>query len=177
MLQYKRGPRRIIADYKKEDLYEYYLEKYDNNVNKIVYSQILKRFFSELIHLMIFENLEYNMPARLGALRIKKKLSKPRLDENGNLDLRGLPINWKKTKEYWQKLYPDKSPEEIKAIKDKPLVRELNEHTDGYKVMWKWDKITCNIPNQSIYQLDMTREYDRLLSKAAKTVKNLEYYE
>jgi len=178
MLNYKRGNRKILANYKTYDIYKHYRTKHGNDaVDRKTFMKVLKDILPQLILLMIYENFEFSIPARLGTLRIKKKLVEPKLDENGDLDVRSLSINYKKTKELWTKLYPDKTPEEIKEIKDKPLVRELNEHTDGYRFIWYWDRLTCNIPNQSAYSLDMTRTYDRQLSNAAKTIKNLDYYE
>jgi hypothetical protein len=178
MLNYRRGKRKVIADYKTDDIYKFYKQKYgDEALSRKAFMKILKETLPELVKLMIFENFEFSMPARLGTMRIKKKLVEPKLDENGDLDVRSLSVNYKKTKELWEELYPDKTPEEIKEIKDKPLVRELNEHTDGYRFIWYWDRLTCNIPNQSAYSIDMTRTYDRQLSNAAKTIKNLDYYE
>lgn len=178
ILQYKRGNRKIIADYKTGDIYKFYKNKYGNEaLSRKIFMRVLKGILPELILLMIFENFEFSMPARLGTLRIKKKLVEPKLDENGELDVRSLSINYKKTKELWMKLYPGKSPEEIKKVKNKPLVRELNEHTDGYRFIWYWDRLTCNVPNQSAYSLDMTRTYDRQLSNAARTIKNINYFE
>jgi len=178
MLQYRRGNRKILADYKTEDIYSYYAEKYGKEAkSKATFMKILKRGYPEIINFIIYENMELTLPSRLGDLRIKKRITQPEIDEDGNLDVRKLSINWKKTKEYWEELYGGKTAEEVKKIKDKPLVRELNKHTDGYRFLWYWDRLTSNVPNQIAYSLDMTREHDRKLSKAAKTIKNLDYFE
>ena len=69
------------------------------------------------------------------------------------------------------------SPEKIKEIPNKHLIRELNTHSDNYRYLWYWDKVISNIPNQNAYVIDMTRTHDRELSNAIKTIPNLEYYD
>jgi len=126
--------------------------------------------------MIVFDTLDFRMPARLGYIRVKKKLVEPKIDENGNLDTRRLSIDWKKTRRLWDKLFPGKNKDELKAIKDKPLVRELNEDYNGYRVVWYWDKTTCNIKNQDAYYIDVTRDNDRILSRGVK-MNNLNFYE
>jgi hypothetical protein len=125
---------------------------------------------------MVFETLDYRMPSHLGYLRVKKKLVEPKLYENGDIDTRRLSVNWKKTKQLWQKIYPEKTAEEIKNIKDKPLVRELNEKTNGYRMTWFWDKSTCNLKNQTAYYIKITRDNCRILSGGIRSNK-LNFYE
>ncbi len=176
MLQFKRGKRKVLADYKLKDLYNYYSSEVKDPVDKETYKRVLGKIYPEIIKMIIFENMEFYFPNRLGTFRIKKKLTEVKLTEEGEVDVRALSIDWKKTKALWVEMYPDKKPKDFKAIKDKPLIRELNEHTDGWRYTWYWDRFTSNIPHQSYYTLDLNREYDRLLSKAAKTINNLEYY-
>jgi len=137
---------------------------------------ILRTFYPEIIKYMIFNNYEYLLPSRLGSFRIKKKKIEPTLDKDGNLNVGKLSVDYKKTKKLWEELYPDVTAKDLKQIKDKPLIRELNEHTDGYRCFWFWDKMTCNVLNQSAYVLEMTRTNKQLLSKAVRT-NELEFYE
>lgn len=176
MLVYRRGPRKVLADYKFDDIYKFYKEVNGAKaLPKATVKEIYRRLFPEIVKLIIFENLDFRMPARLGYIRIKKKLTEPKIDEEGNLDTRSLSINWKKTKRFWQKLYPGKSGKELKLIKGKPLIRELNESTDGYRMIWFWDKTTSNVKNQNAYYINMTRDHDRLLTGALRA-NNLNYY-
>ena len=108
------------------------------------------------------------MPARLGYLRIKKKLVEVKLDKEGNVDARRLSVDWKKTKKYWQELYPGLTPQEISKLEGKPVIRELNESTDGYRMSWFWDKLTSTMKNQSAYYIGMTRSNDQMLSRGIK---------
>lgn len=176
MLTYQRGKRKVIADYKFEDIYKFYKEQWKKKaLSKKVVREIYKRLFPEIVKLIVFENLDYRFPSRLGYLRVKKKLVGPKLNEDGSLDTRTLSINWKKTKKLWIQMYSGKTKEEIKEIKDKPLVRELNDHSNNYRVTWFWDKTTCNIKNQNAYYINLTRDNDKILSSGVKT-NNLNFY-
>lgn len=176
MIYFKRGNRGVIADYKIKDLYKHYCNTAKNPQSKQVFKRVLQRIYPEIIKMIVFENMEFYFPGRLGSIRIKKKLAEVKLTEEGGLDVRSLSIDWKKTKSVWAELYPGVDPKDIKQIKDKPLVRELNEHTDGWRYIWHWDKFISNIPNQRIYDLELIRDYKRILNKAATTINDLNYY-
>ena len=176
MLVYKRGNRHVLADYKFDAIYNYYKERWgEKALPKDKVKLIYQKLFPAIVKLMVFENLDYRMPSRLGYLRVKKKLVEPKIDMNGNLDTRNLSVNWKKTKRLWQEVYPNKNGEEIKLIEGKPIVRELNEHSNNYRVMFFWDKLTCNIKNQSAYFVKMTRDNCTTLSHGVKH-NNLHFY-
>lgn len=176
-MNFKRGPRKILADYKLDEIYNFYKELHgEKALPRSTMREVYKRLFPAIVELMVFDNFELRLPARLGHIRVKKKLVEPKLDENGNIDARRLSVDFKKTKKLWQKLYPGKTAKELKAIKDKPLVRELNEDFNGYRVTWFWDKTICNIPNQSAYYIKMTRDNCRILSNGVK-YNNLNFYE
>lgn len=177
MLTFKRGCRRVKADYKFNEIYNFYKEQYgDKALPKETVRIIYSKLFPGIVKLMVFETLDFRMPAHLGYIRVKKKLVEPKLYDNGELDTRRLSVNWKKTKQLWQKIYPDKTAEEIKLIEGKPIVRELNENTEGYRLTWFWDKTTCNLKNQTAYYIDITRDNDKILSKAVQT-NALNFYE
>lgn len=177
MLTYKRGPGKNPADYKFAEIFAFYKETYkDTALPKDVVRKLYSKLFPAIVKLMVFENLDYRMPSRLGYIRVKKKLREPKLYENGDLDTRGLAINWKATKKLWQKIYPDKTAEEIKAVEGKPLVRELNEDNGGYRLMWYWDKSTSAAKNQNAYYINLSRSNDQILSKGVR-FNNLNFYE
>ena len=176
MLTFLRGNRKVKADYKFDEIYKFYQERWgDKALTRATVKKIYKKLFPAIVKLMVFDSFDYRMPARLGYIRVKKKLVEIKLDESGKVDARRLSINWKKTKQYWKELYPTLTIEEIKALKDKPLIREPNEHTGGYRMIWFWDKTTCNIKNQSAYYIDLTRGNDQILSNGIK-YNNLNFY-
>ncbi len=177
MLVYKRGARKVLADYKFGDIYRFYKERYgEEALPKSVVHEIYKRLFPEIIKLIVFENLDYRMPARLGSLRVRKKLAVPLLDKDGNLDTRSMSINYKATKKLWEKLYPGKTAEELKLIEGKKIIRETNDHTNNYRLYWFWDKLTSNVANQFVYYINVCRDGDMVLSHAVKH-NNLNYSE
>ena len=169
MLTYKRGKRKIIADYKFDEIYNFYQEQYgEKALPRDVVRKIYSKIFPGIVKLMVFETLDFRMPAHLGYLRVKKKEVTPKIDVSGELDTRKLSVNWKKTKKLWQDIYPDKTAEEIKDIEGKPVVRELNDHSDNYRMSWFWDKSTCKVKNQNAYYIDLTRTNDQILSSGIK---------
>ena len=96
------------------------------------------------------------MPFRLGTLSIKK--NKLRLHvKDGKLEKNKLIIDWEKCWDYWHNEYPGKSRKEINAIKEKVVIYNINEHTNGYIMRWKWDKSTCNVHNQTVYSFRPTK--------------------
>lgn len=168
--------KKIKADINGLEFYDFYKEKYpESNIDSKTFILIIKTFFDKIIKNLIYTGSDFYMPYRLGSLRIKKSKLKIRLNKDGTLDKRKLIPNWKATKELWGKIYPNKTLNEIKEIKNKPIVYHENEHTDGYLYKWHWDKITCMTKNAVAYKLDITRTNDRLLAKISKSKNKPDY--
>jgi len=181
MLSFKRGNRKEIANFKTLDVYKLYRQRRrDKELDYVEYGQfarILQTFNENIINLMVHENVDFNMSHRTGSLRVRKKPVRVKLKDNGDVDKRNLSVNWKKTKEYWIKKYPGLTAKQITDIPNKKLIYELNEHTEGNRFVFYWDKITCNLINQSAYVFNPTRSNKQKLTVALKTIKNLNYYE
>lgn len=162
--------RKIRTDYGAIDIYNLYCKNTSNprKLSQKQYTNILKRFFEEIINNIIYKSFEFNLPHRLGNIRIKKSKVKIKLDKDGKLDKTKLAPDWEACRKLWAREYPDKTWEEIIAIKDKPMVYHTNRHTDGYRHKWYWDKSTCLVRNSSAYSLEMCRRADRKLAKALK---------
>jgi hypothetical protein len=176
MLWYRRGKRKVINDYGFNEIYKYYKERWgDKALPKPVVRKIYSKLFPGIVKLMVYETLDFRMPCRLGSLRVRKKKTKPKINKEGNLDARGLSLNFKKTKELWEKLYPGKTAEEISAIENKPVIRETNDHSEGYRMTFWWDKITSNIVNQTAYYIKVSRDNCKILSQGVKH-NNLNFY-
>ena len=169
---------RVQADYTAKDMYKWYKKKYDNPVEWRVYSDFLKEFYTELFNLIIYNGIDYIMPGRLGSIRIRRRQNIQKLDENGEV-IHNLKPNWKKTLELWEKKYPNATREEVKNIPNKPIIYHLNDHTDGSYFRWYWDKMTCNVKNQSAYRFEPIRDKKREAAKAWKEIPKLRniYYE
>lgn len=162
--------RKIKTDYGSKDIYKLYCKNTKNprKLTRSQYTTILKRFFEEVINNMIYKAAEFTIPHRLGNIRIKKTKIKFKLNKDGTLNKTKLAPDWKACRKLWAKEYPDKTWDEIVAIKDKPIIYHTNRHTDGYRHKWHWDKFTCLVKNSSAYNIEMCRAADRKLAKALK---------
>lgn len=170
-------PIVIKTAYTSKDYFNFYKANYKNYINDYsMYMSILEDYYKEVLDAIIYKNLEFKMPFRLGSLRIKAKKSKVILDDNGNIRLNTAPPNWNKTLEHWNKIYEGLTKEEIKKIPNKKIIRHLNKHSSGKHMSWYWDKIISHLPHQNAYKLDINRNADRKLASAIKSGK-FKYYE
>jgi len=152
-------------------------KKSEANVDYWTYARIVKSFNERLSDAMINNCLEFKLPFRLGRVRIKKFKMKFKIDKDGNIDKRKLPVDWKRTKDLWKRIYPGLCNEELSKIDHKQVVYHLNEHSDGYECVLYWNRKGCNVPNNRIYSLLLTFTNKRNLAKALKTNCRLNYYE
>lgn len=174
-----RSKNKISVEYSSPDIYKYYCDTYGNpkELSQKQYTTITKEFFSKIIDMMIFDNIEFTFPRRLGNVRIVRFKNKLCLNTYGTLDKRRLRPDWKRTKDMWERLYPGKTWDEVVSIKGKPMVFHENKHTEGYSHIWKWDKTTCNVINHTAYSLEIARKNDRRLAAALQDDNNeLNFY-
>lgn len=131
---------------------------------KFIYPQVDRKKYVEVCHeinkiisdKIIRESFEFRMPARLGTLAIRKNKVKIKV-KDGKLEKNKMIIDWGKTWEYWNEMYPGKSRKEVNAMEDKVVIYNMNEHTNGYVMRWKWDKTTAMVPNQTVYKFRPTK--------------------
>ena len=174
-MYFGRGSRKILADYKTKDHYKFYKNKFgDKALDKKTFLSIWERFIDIRMQMIIYEDLEFYMPFRMGSLMIKFGQDANRINRNGNFQF---IVDYGASKKKWAELYPDLTPEEIKEIKNKPLVPVTNKTTDGKRVYWRWEKITCNFKNKTFYRIKITRKWKRMLSDKVKNTKKNNYYE
>lgn len=170
---YIRGKGKYKAGVATKEMYKHYKNNVEKNsvydVTKTVYTKILKEINSKIMNLIITTNYEFVMPYRLGTLSIKKFKTRLKLDENGNLIKSKLPVDYGKTNLLW-KLDPE-------AKAKKKVIYFLNEHTDGYRHVFHWDKRSSNITNKSIYTFKASRENNRNINKALLTIEGLDFFE
>ena len=121
------------------------------------YLDLCRRINIALSDKIIKESFDFKMPHRMGALSIRKgKLNI--CVKDGKLEKGKLIIDWGKSWAYWKEQYPGKTRKEINEIKDKVVIYNMNDHTNGYVMRWKWDKSTCNLPNHTVYQFRPTKQ-------------------
>jgi len=174
MSEEKYGIREMYQFYKKEC-------NVKNSPNWFVdyksFAGIIYDFNKELARLLIEEGIEFKMPQRLGFMRIRKWKLKNYMNPDGTINKRKLPVDWKRTKELWKEIYPNKTPEQLKAIPKKKVIYHLNEHTDGYRYRLYWSKKGSNAKNRKVYSLVFTFTNHRHLARVLKSNHKPEYYE
>jgi len=184
MLAFKRGERRYIADYGIKDLYRFYKEKKESKGEKPIsyklYKTIMRDFFCEVVFNMIYFGTPFVMPFRLGEIELMRR--KLRIKVIGDkVNRNKIPVKWKETKEMWVEKYPNLTAEEIAKIpiEEKGLIYNWNEHTDRYRCVFKWNKISCNVPNKKVYRFKMNRTAKLTLNRALRENTDLyrNYYE
>lgn len=174
----KRSKGKIEVHYGIADFYKYYTSKTTNPVSKQLFNSIISEINENIGKAVIEEAYEFKFPTLRLYLSVCKKKSKIRLDENGEPILKWLPIDYKATKELWNKLYPDLTEEEIIKIEDRPRVYQRNKHTYGYVYKPFLDKSTSNCTNKSVYYFKFSRANSRLLAKYIKSEDFVDnYYE
>lgn len=168
-----KGNRNKV-DYSLKNYYKHYKTISSNPVSYNVFSSIINEFFEYRIQLLIFNNIDINIPYRMGSLGIRRVGDSIYLTKDGKLKYL---VDWGKTNKLWEELYKNCSPKEIKEIKDKPLVYYTNDHTNGKVYNFVWDKFTSNFRYKSYYKLTLTRKWKRLLKDYINNSKNINYYD
>lgn len=175
-MAYKRGVGKNNADVSLKELYKNYKSKSKNPVPYKIYAEFLKEYNQRIIQAIIYENLEYKMPFKLGFIRIQKRKLTPYI-KNGELIKKHLHPDWKRTRDYWAEKYPGKTSEELKLISDKKVLLHHNDHTNGYSVRFYWDKRVSTVKNQTAYIFKATRTTKEDLAKFIKKTGVLDYFE
>lgn len=152
------------ADVASQNFYRYYL---DNTSKPIPYS-ILIDIYKDLMHglsMLMLEGEEVWIP-HLGTFSIKAFMPK-RFDKEGNFIKP--PVDFGRTWEYWRKIYPGKTDEEITNIEGKIVLRYENRHSKGYQYKFIWDKQEVALPGKGVYKFKPASQYKRKLAKVVKS--------
>lgn len=132
--------------------YKLYKEKHGKKaVGNKVYSNVCTLFNRKLSDKIIRESLEVRLFFRMGFLRIRATKLKVCL-KDGKIDSNKTPIDWIRTLDLWEKTYGTRDRSKLKEIKNKKLVYHVNENTNGFIMMWYWDKRGCNVKNNRLYK-------------------------
>lgn len=132
------------------------------------YKEVCYNFNMKLSEAIIKQSFEFRIPYKLGTLRIRKNKQKFTIIE-GKLKPKKKMIDWYNTRYVlWKRLYPGKTLEELKKIKDKPLVLFTNEHSNGEIMRWYWNKKYSRVINARFYQFRPVKQNRLNLSKHIK---------
>lgn len=130
------------------DFYNSYEEQVTaQSIYDITYEQyraVVTDYFLYLREELIENGKEIKLPYRLGKLSIIKRRPK-------TYDSKSLRIDFAETRKHDKVIY------------------HLNEHSDGYKYRFYWNKHDSNVMNKTRYELIMTRYNKRRLAVIIKS--------
>ncbi len=142
MIQQRLTPKRVWA----------LSEMSDRNSKKYMPFQKFNDIFREITYEMedvLLEGKSIYLPAKMGALRLKKFKPKKLLP------------NWKATKNLWM------NSEEMHN--ERFIVYQDNAHTSGWRVRLTWSKFNSNWTNSGLLTCKRTRGFERKLAWLLKT--------
>lgn len=152
-MYFSRGKNKIHDPYTLPDMYKKYLIEYpEGDIYYVNYSDFIainEEFYKKMMEEIMYRNVEFKLPHRMGYLNIIKR----KINFKNNL-----AIDWKTTNDCGKKVY------------------HLNDHSGGYKYIFKWTKKNVIVTNKFLYRLVVTRDYKRLLAKLIKQG-HLDYFE
>lgn len=154
MAFFGRGKNTIQNPYTFKHMYEEYIkDKDEDSPYYITYKEfvnICSDFTKEMMKEVLEKNYEFKLPYRLGFCKvIKKKV---------NNKSRNAPFNWEATNKAGR------------------IVRHFNDHTEGYKYLFRWSKRNVIFKYNWLYRLIFTRTNKRELARLIKHEK-MDYYE
>ena len=176
-MYFKRKEGKYKSDLKTRDIYNFYKEKIKDPLPYLEFSQIIQEVNKNCIFKLALTGEEFRLPYGLGVLYVAKRKINIKLNDDGSIYLKNLKVDWKKTKELWEKKYPGIPAEEITDIKDKPKVFYLNEHSNKYRMVYNWDRRTSNVKNQSLFLFRVVRTLKAEVAKYFMESGNTDYYE
>lgn len=137
--------------------FQHYREKSKNPVQLTEYVELTREFNKFLINIVL-QGHKVSLPHRFGSLEITGKLQKPSMDAEGNI--RGLAIDWQKTKKFWEK--------NLQAKENKEYIYHNNSHSSKLRYKYLWSKKNVTIDNKLLYSLRMSRANKRALAQMIK---------
>lgn len=149
---------KLKTDYGMPDYYKFYKKKLDNPIDNKLYNEIITKFNDEIKHLIIEDNLTYQLPFLGFEIVLKKQKRVPKI-VNGKL-INNIPPDWKATNELWDK--------DAEAKEKKLLVRYNNYHTSNYIYRIYFKKFKSKIKNKSLFKFQPNRTFKRQLSARIK---------
>jgi len=177
----KGKKNKIKPDYFFKDIYKWFKknilpEECPYDISYATWCSINEELNEMFIERVLSGSVE-RLPCRLGLLKIIKYKPKLKLNSDGEVDSRKIPVDYKKTIEYWREVYPGKTIEEIKEIEDRIYIYHDNKHSRGYIAEFYWDRRSSNLPNKSAYDFIPFRKYNRKIAAIMKDpTSKIDYY-
>lgn len=148
-----------------DDCYLFYSQNSKTPVSSKLYKEIVYGFFKFIIR-KVLEGFEVHLSGghTLGTLSVQGTKLQAKVDEETG-EIKGLPIDWKTTKQMWEK-YPEQ--------KYKEYYYHLNEHSGGVLYSLHWRKESSLLINKYLYAFIPCRANKRTVPK--KVREGNEYY-
>lgn len=141
-----------------KESYDYYKSKVKTPISSSDYRKLINNFNTFTMG-RILGGEEVILPSRMGRICVIGVKRNIQFDEKGNI--KNGRIDWKLTKEMWEK------DPELKAKKE--LFYFFNEHSDGISYLFKWYKSRILVTNKNYYSFIPSRHNKRLLAKLIKS--------
>ena len=153
MAFYGRGKNKIQHPYTYSHMYQAYVDEYKHNkaYTDIPYNEfvdICNTFYKGIMTNILEKNGTFKFPLRMGKVRVIKRKVKPD---------HAIAVDW------------------VNSVKYKKKIVHLNDHTNGYKFLFKWSKTVAIFKNQGHYRLVFTRGNKRRLASLIKS--GVDYFE
>ena len=150
-----RSKNKIRGQYTLIDSYKDYIKDKEiespYHISKDIYLNIILDYIKYINYEIIYKASIFKMPYRLGTLQVVKLRS-------SNNRYKKYSIDFNLTNKYGKTIY------------------HLNEHSDGYKYMFRWSKIKSVVKNKSKYRFVPTRTNKRNLATNIKS-NIIDYFE
>lgn len=138
------GLRDSYKDFKNQELGLF-------EVDYKKYRAVNEAFNKKIVDYILLDAGEFELPYRLGSIRIQKKKMK--------LKKESMKVDWKTTRELGKRVY------------------HLNDHSDNYRYKWYWKKSNAIVQNKSLYSFTASRANKRELAKLIMTDSRIDYFE
>lgn len=146
--------------------YKFYREEMDpNGIPGLDYKKGMKPYYKiisgllKLILQKVFDGYDVKLGGKLGIIGIRGRKVEPIIVDkpDGTREIRGIAPNWGETKKLQAK--------DPKAKENKTKIYCFNEHSNGIKYKFYWNKIDSFITNKSYYSLTFARGARRAIPK------------
>lgn len=141
------GTRHLYAMYRKK----HRLDKEFPPVDYNTYRKVLKRFGDNFIKRIVANREGVDFLSDRGFMVITKSKSsvKPLIRKDGSIEHLGhLKKDWSV------------------RMDDGLAPPMLNDHSDGYKFKWNWNRKNCKVQHRTMVSFDIIRRWDRYLAKS-----------
>jgi hypothetical protein len=158
---------KMHTDIADAEYQHYYRDNYSNCVNWNVYRKVWRDITKLVINEMMINNYQWKFPCGLGSLQMKKYKTRLRI-KNDKLNTENLHVDWNETRLLWES-DPDAKERKIRIF-------HQNYHTDGYKVVFYWNRPKDRLSKIKKYRFYPGRIITQKLSEVLKKHQNKSDY-